>query len=701
MSITYYVKKARSMTIKELNRRLYEKISSQFVVKSLYVHDRLLPSYKMFRESLYGLNPLSIDWDLIDKSGFDETVSKELWRMYKAHRFDLLGSGWVDSGYAHVPFGFEGHVYNKHIEYNNADELLAQVVTKQNLKQSKKVWHEIGQEYTPIDWQRDHKSGYTWSTKTWYKPAQVAEKVGGDIKMPWELSRLQHLVRLPILYEQLTEDREAIKEEYSNQLLDFIAQNPIRWGVNYMCTMDVGIRVANIAMSYSLFKASDVDFSNEFESILCNFIFQNCDFIYRNLEKSTIFNSNHYFSDLTGLLFGAALLHECGSRSKWLEFAIKEIDKEISKQFNKEGSNKEGSVAYHRLTTELALYSIAVIECLHSKENYPAISDESKIIVYKACDFINTLTRPDGLFSSVGDNDAGVLFRFSYTGKLIKPNVAKEKYHNLRDYVEESGDEYYYDENLCTPQALVSAGRGFYGKTRIKKYTFEYDLLKQFKDEKKQVLQCVEPEFIEKQYSELEYKKENVFELGKRIDLKKLNFKMYKQFGIAVYRDDDFYLSVAFTDNGQNGLAGHSHNDKLSLELISDGKIILEDPGTYVYTANVNERNKFRSVTAHNTADVGIEQNKYINTFRMEDDTRCNVIVAKPDELVAEVEYDEIKNIRRIKIQEDKVIVIDYCNKPFNVNFNNGLHTRGYGKILNEDYFTKEKSTECVEYADF
>jgi hypothetical protein len=60
-------------------------------------------------------------------------------------------------------------------------------------------------------------------------------------------------------------------------------------------------------------------------------------------------------------------------------------------------------------------------------------------------------------------------------------------------------------------------------------------------------------------------------------------------------------------DVGQNGNGGHAHNDLLSYEL-SDGFPFVVDSGTYVYTADPDARNLFRSTAAHNTVVVGGEE---------------------------------------------------------------------------------------------
>ncbi|HYG66534.1 MAG TPA: heparinase II/III-family protein, partial [Anaeromyxobacteraceae bacterium] len=59
----------------------------------------------------------------------------------------------------------------------------------------------------------------------------------------------------------------------------------------------------------------------------------------------------------------------------------------------------------------------------------------------------------------------------------------------------------------------------------------------------------------------------------------------------------------------QRGLGGHSHNDKLALELFVDGRLVVCDPGSPSYTGDPGLRNAFRATRAHATVVVdGLEQ---------------------------------------------------------------------------------------------
>jgi len=119
--------------------------------------------------------------------------------MYLDHRFDLLGSGWVTNSFTSVARGLEGHRFAMNVnvpEYGSDGEWLACLLIPAHLDVSRTIWRPVSLGYHPIDWQKDYKSGYRWSEKTWYMDQPIAPALGADIKVPWELSRLQHLPRM-------------------------------------------------------------------------------------------------------------------------------------------------------------------------------------------------------------------------------------------------------------------------------------------------------------------------------------------------------------------------------------------------------------------------------------------------------------------------------------------------------------------------
>jgi len=74
-------------------------------------------------------------------------------------------------------------------------------------------------------------------------------------------------------------------------------------------------------------------------------------------------------------------------------------------------------------------------------------------------------------------------------------------------------------------------------------------------------------------------------------------------------RDNDFYLITGHHQGCYGKGGNHTHNDLLSFELSLNGEDLIIDAGTYVYTPDYSERNKFRSTRMHNVLIIdGQEQ---------------------------------------------------------------------------------------------
>jgi hypothetical protein len=85
----------------------------------------------------------------------------------------------------------------------------------------------------------------------------------------------------------------------------------------------------------------------------------------------------------------------------------------------------------------------------------------------------------------------------------------------------------------------------------------------------------------------------------------------YPQGGWYVMRHEQLWAIVRCGDVGLGGIGGHAHNDQLSFELALGDQPLIVDPGSYLYTADPQARNEFRSTSAHSTLQIGgAEQNR-------------------------------------------------------------------------------------------
>ena len=181
-------------------------------------------------------------------------------------------------------------------------------------------------------------------------------------------------------HTQTLKDSEVYLREFCNVVLDFIANNPPKFGVNWRSSMDVGIRAVNILVAYDIFQDAGAKFLTPFNNILLRSMFEHGHFIVDNFGWNRYSRGNHYLSHVTSLLFISAYLPVNALTNSWLALSIQELIIEFKSQFNEDGSNFEGSTAYHRLSGEMIVYSTALVLGL-PKEKSQALNDYDHTLI--------------------------------------------------------------------------------------------------------------------------------------------------------------------------------------------------------------------------------------------------------------------------------------------------------------------------------
>ncbi|MCB0162687.1 MAG: alginate lyase family protein [Anaerolineae bacterium] len=409
-----------------------------------------------------------------------------------------------------------------------------------------------------IDWHVDFKTGHRWDPTAFYLDLTSAPFPGGyDIKVPWELSRGQHLVWLGQAY-WLTAD-EKYAQEFVGQITDWIEHNPPRRGVNWVCTMDVAIRAVNWLWSYHFFTESS-SLTDKFRLAFFKSLLIHGRHIFNNLEYSETLTNNHYLSNIVGLVYLGLLLPEFKEAEKWRTFGLVELEREMVKQVYPDGVDFEASTAYHRLVTEMFLSTTLLAQL-----NGHNFSSAYRQRLERMLEFILHLTKPDGTVPLLGDNDNGRLHRLQVWNDSPREwrdfryllAVAAPLFDRL-DFAQAAGDQWadaiwFWGAQANTWQNQAAA-----------------------------------------------------------VQLEPHRSAAFPDAGVYILRSDDFYVAVDAGQNGQNNNGGHAHNDVLSFELSALGYNWIIDPGTYVYTADYSLRNQFRATAAHNTVIVdGQEQNRF------------------------------------------------------------------------------------------
>lgn len=443
---------------------------------------------------------------------------------------------------------------------------------------STQCFNKIIDGYKLIDWQKDYNSSYNWEFK-WFKDIKFGNNSGNDIKVPWEIGRLQHLPMLAIEFEKTKS--EQLLFEIRNQIFDFMASNPPNFGVQWMTSMDIGIRLVNIIFTlFTINRKKQLFGRNELE-LIDSYLFDHYLHIKENIEYSEGMRGNHYLSNICSLIIYISFIDDNEAKDLLLGKYKRLLEQELEFQFNDDGTNFEGSTRYHIFTNQMII-TVDMILKKYSLGQLPKVK-------------MNNIA--------------------SFTLELL---------------------EYEF------PPQIGDNDSGFYWKVLdSEKYT--YDSIKKL---------------IEKHY-EVEVKHN------------------YNKFGYIRRKFDKFNLIFKCGKLGQKGKGGHDHNDNLSYQLYLEKQPFIVDIGSYCYTSNYEQRNKYRSTRSHNALWIeGIEQNEFSNS-RNDDMFWLDTNKSKPELEINEknklsgiIEYGGKPYNRSIEINSKEILINDYYNSKITKQIN-------------------------------
>lgn len=409
---------------------------------------------------------------------------------------------------------------------------------------------ELGEK---IDWHKDYKSNIRWSPKYISKISYSNPYDSSDVKIPWEISRMQWLIPLGQLY--LLDSRE---EQYAKKvkdiLIDWIKANPYAQSVNWACTMEVAIRLFTWSWFFHVFHNSVHWQDKEFKSLFLKNLWLHGKFTEKHLESSDV-NGNHFTADAAGMVIVGLFFGKGKDALRWHEAGWRHLENELPKQVFLDGVNYEASVPYHRLVLELFLYP-----AIMRKKNGLEVSDAYANRIESMAWFSSVSTRTDGTVPVWGDADDARALPF--------------RFNDINDHRYLVG--------------LVGIGLG---KTSLLNY---------FHGSVSELFWMFNNETFSKLIGNIQ---------------KPVGSFAFQDGGFYVIRDDKNHIFIDCGPVGLAGRGGHGHNDILSFEVYIKGQPLIVDSGSYLYTANYAERNHFRSTAYHNTPQIdGVEINRFIRS---------------------------------------------------------------------------------------
>jgi len=396
-----------------------------------------------------------------------------------------------------------------------------------------------------IDWHRDPWSGARWP-QTHYSRMPLTLGHGGDVRVVWELNRLQHFITLGRAYA-LTGD-ERYTDEFLTQLTSWNEANPPRFGPNWMNAMEAAIRAVNLIAGLEMFSGSP-RLTDEAIGLVLKTLIAHGNFISSNLEFTHRLASNHFLSDLIGLFAIGMTTPELEQSGEWISSSAARLLVEMDRQVLADGVDYEGSIAYHRFVVEIfaLFFSMNRAAGIEIPKRYWERLETM-------FDFVRGYLKPDGAAPRIGDSDDGRVLKFT-----SRPPD---------------------DHSYLMPIAAVLTGNN---KFKLSGESDE-ELLWWFGTYGREVFDRLPVNEAPPQS------------------------QAFPDARIFIQRHEHLYSIIDCGDHGALGRGSHAHSDALSIEVFAHGRTFIRDPGTFAYTGSERWRNRFRSTAYHNTVRVDGEE---------------------------------------------------------------------------------------------
>ena len=465
------------------------------------------------------------------------------------------------------------------------------------------------------DWQRDALHGGRFAA--WAPSDALPELPGADIKVAWAVGRGDQWVALGCGAAVAEPSRaRRFAEAYAASLRDFVARNPTGQGAHWASPMEAGLRAVCLGQAHALMTGQPALADGGYALDLVCLAVATGRFVLAHLEDGQVVPNNHLAADWVGLLACAALVPEWPEAARWRALATAGLVRELDAQTHEEGTSFEGSIPYQRLAVEIFTAGALLARLAHAPLGGAAWRRLSRLFASTRA----LLTR-DGQLPQIGDHDSGRVFAF-------RERTALDAGYLLPLAAAVTGD----------PALLVRPG-AIGGE---------------------EALWLCGPAVLDRLY--------------RTRPGPTPGSASFPAGGFHVLRRGSLEVTVSCGRNGQGGVGGHSHNDKLAFELRLAGRLAVCDPGSPCYLGDPALRDRFRATRAHATVCVDGEEQAPIppaRPFALPDaaDARCTAFESsrRRERFVGEHHgYARLGIVHRreLLLLEDVLVVADRLSGP-------------------------------------
>jgi hypothetical protein len=403
---------------------------------------------------------------------------------------------------------------------------------------------------SPVNWHYEPLSSKTAEPKASYEFSETDITEIGNVRIIWELNRHQHFFTLGLAY-WITGD-EIFVETFNNHLESWMSQNPPGFGINWINSFELSLRVISWLWAFRFFENS-VNFPNWTFLKALKFLYLHA----RSLEDH-LSSAQNPTSEALSLYYLGTQMPFFKESEKWRQTAKRILFEEIETQVLKDGAYFEHSSWYARYTADFYIHFLILHELSEPEQDKKEI-EKIKTKLQHLLDFLMHLTRPDGTIPLIGDLDGGRML------PLVSKSLFKERPNDFRETLSTASVIFRRSDYKFIAKELSEATVWLTGIEGIKIF---------------RSLQAHEPKHVSKFFGDGGY------------------FIMRDGWDLT---DNYMLIHAGLTGTTSNR---YSHADNLSIEVAPLGRTTLVDSGSPIYFESDLVRNYFRSTLAHNVLSI-------------------------------------------------------------------------------------------------
>ncbi|MCX7964438.1 MAG: heparinase II/III family protein [Candidatus Sumerlaea chitinivorans] len=410
---------------------------------------------------------------------------------------------------------------------------------------------------TPVNWFCDPVTGDNWpSDVSAFRLNYRHQSRLGEVKYVWELGRMPWLVPWAIA-ARLTRDGDLARRVVED-ILSFVRSNPPYRGVHWTSGIELAVRVVAWTWALALIEPLTSPTDHEWQEIGFHIaLYADYCWRFRSLYSSA---NNHLIAEGVALQVAGLAWPWLPKAAQFAERGRAILDREIPRQIFPDGSSIEMCLSY---LCEVLVWSFAAgrVRTQHGLR----IPDSWLERWQASANLLLTVCSDNEPLPHLGDDDEGDVLP---TGQPIQP-------HELGQIL-----------------ALLS------GK-EVEPSAHQIPLLGLVWGPQERVARLCSPP------------SESVAPLPgtARTPPNVGDTQLFPDCGLVVLRGLKTRVLADFGPHGMPPIYAHAHADALSVTLDIAGYPVLVDPGTYCYHGERVWRDWFRSTAAHNTVEIG-QQNQ-------------------------------------------------------------------------------------------